>query len=156
MTTRCCFIKNQHPYACTMPPHGRPQSSICPYCAASQTTTVIHMRMQYHLTKDDNHPYAYTVPPHTKHHNHWYTSNQNCCYGTQIALVSFNHSCYWITRLSVGLCGWLSQHSAAASSDLASSDLWNKVQVTVRYCVLLPGEHFRCCPWPRDCSITLS
>lgn len=64
--------------------------------------------------------------------------------------MSFNHSCYWITQLSVGLCGWLSQHSAAASSDLG-----NKAQVTVWYCVLLPGKHFRCCPWPRQTVASL-
>jgi len=103
--------------------------------------TIIHMPIQFHLTK---------------HYNHPHTSKQNCCYCTEIALVSFNHSCYWITQLSVGLCGWLSQHSAAALSDLALSDLWNKAQVTVQYCVLLPGEHFRCCPWPRETVASLA
>lgn len=122
------------------------------------------------LTNSHSHPYAYTIPPykkwqssiclysstHIKHHNHPHTSNQNCCYGNEIALVSFNHSCYWITRLFVGLCGWLSQHSAAASNDLASSDAGNNAQVTVQYCVLHPGEHFRYCTWPCETVASLA
>jgi len=71
------MLKINHPHDYPVLPHKQLQSSSdlyhattqkttiihCPYCAASQTATVIHMPIQYHLIKNDNHPYASTVPP---------------------------------------------------------------------------------------------
>jgi hypothetical protein len=169
---------HNHPYAYTVLPHKQPVIHMpIQYHLTNDDNHPYAYTVPLH-TKHHNHPHTYTVLPlkrpqsstclySTANHSlsqnifilchvSWSTANQNCCYGIEIALVSFNHSCYWITWLAVGLCGWLTQRSAASWKDLALSDAGNQAPVTVRYCVLLPGEHFRCCPWPRQTVASLA